>query len=339
MRKLSGWLVALAWLVLSAVDVCAPGEALGQAPRKDKVSLLLNWYTYGEHAPFAYGVVKGFYAEQGIELEIKEGAGSGVVVQAVGSGAARFGYADAGSLAQFASKGLPVRMIANYIQTTPLSMIFYSEKGINSPKDLEGKKIAATPGGAGHLVLPLLFKANNVDQSKVHLSLIAEPKAKQAALMTGVIDAMEGYFTTQVGPIELETNRKVGYIRFADFGVNSLSQGLLVHGKHLGERELNCRMVRATSKAWTAAGQDPEGAAQALHKLFPKTNKENLDLTKRQWLDSFSLLYTKHTQGKTPGWMAQEDWDNLLHLLKTYGGMEKLLAQDAYYTNEFFDCK
>ncbi len=339
MRRLSGWLVALAWVALSAVDVCAPGEALGQAPRKDKVSLLLNWYTYGEHVPFAYGVAKGMYADEGIDLEIKEGRGSGVVVQSVGADAARFGYADAASLAQNISKGLPVRMIADYIQTTPLSLIFYAEKGIKSPKDFEGRKISVTTGDAAHQLFPLLYKINNVDGSKVNLVFIAEPLAKQTAMMTGLVDALAGYYTTQAGAIELETKKKVGYIRFADFGVNSLSQGLLVHTKYLGERDLNCRMVRATSKAWAAAGKDPEGGAQALHKLFPKTNKENLDLTKRQWIASFDLLYTKHTQGKTPGWMAKDDWDNLLQLLKTYGGMEKVLAHEAYYTNEFFDCK
>ncbi len=337
MRRGWWWMAVTACAALAVAGLAAPGGAATR--EKDKVTLLLNWYTYGEHAALAYGVVKGIYAEEGIDLEIKEGSGSGPVVQATGAGSARFGYADAGSLARLVSKGLPVKMIGNYVQTSPLSIIFFADKGIKSPKDLEGKKVSFAPGDSLHQLFPTLLKANNVEESKVHLVLIADAKAKQTAVITGATDAMGGYYTTQAGVIEAETKRKVAWIRYADFGVNNLSQGLLIQNKHLAQRDLNCRMVRATSRAWAAAGKDPEGATQALHKLFPKTNKENVELTKRQWIDSFDLLYTKHTQGKTPGWMAKEDWDNLLHLLKTYGGMEKVLALDTYYTNDFVDCK
>ena len=38
---------------------------------------MLNWYVYGEHAPFYYGKEKGIYAAEGIDLDIQEGRGSG----------------------------------------------------------------------------------------------------------------------------------------------------------------------------------------------------------------------------------------------------------------------
>ena len=46
------------------------------ASAADKVVLMLNWYVYGEHAPFYYGKAKGIYAAEGIDLEIQEGRGS-----------------------------------------------------------------------------------------------------------------------------------------------------------------------------------------------------------------------------------------------------------------------
>ena len=49
-------------------------------------------------------------------------------------------------------------------------------------------------------------------------------------------------------------------------------------------------LVKATSRAWLAAMKDPDGAVEALHKLFPNTNKGAKDLTKKQWLDSVDLL-------------------------------------------------
>ena len=61
------------------------------AQTKEKVTLLLNWYVYSEHAPFFLGKDKGFYEAEGIDLVIQEGRGSGASVQAVAAGSATFG--------------------------------------------------------------------------------------------------------------------------------------------------------------------------------------------------------------------------------------------------------
>ena len=75
----------------------ALGAALasaGPAAAADKVVLMLNWYVYGEHAPFYYGKEKGIFAAEGIDLDIQEGRGSAVTVQAVAAKTVPFGYAD-----------------------------------------------------------------------------------------------------------------------------------------------------------------------------------------------------------------------------------------------------
>jgi len=64
---------ALVWSTLAVVPASAA----------DKVVLMLNWYVYGEHAPFYYGKAKGIYAAEGIDLEIQEGRGSAATTQAV----------------------------------------------------------------------------------------------------------------------------------------------------------------------------------------------------------------------------------------------------------------
>ena len=60
----------------------------------DKVTLMLNWYVYSEHAPFFYGKAKGFYSNEGIDLDIQEGRGSAITTQAVAAGTVDFGYVD-----------------------------------------------------------------------------------------------------------------------------------------------------------------------------------------------------------------------------------------------------
>ena len=65
-RVIAAVTAALIWTALAVVPASAA----------DKVVLMLNWYVYGEHAPFYYGKAKGIYAAEGIDLEIQEGRGS-----------------------------------------------------------------------------------------------------------------------------------------------------------------------------------------------------------------------------------------------------------------------
>jgi NitT/TauT family transport system substrate-binding protein len=139
--------------------------------------------------------------------------------------------------------------------------------------------------------------------------------------------------------IEHETRRPVRYLRYSDYGLGSITHGLVVNTRSLGDASLNCRMVKATSLAWAAAAKDPDGAADALLRLFPKTNKGSKELTKRQWIDNAGLLYSKASQGKAPGFMVREDWERLIALARDYGGLEPVKPLDDYYTNEFFDCR
>ena len=83
---------------------CALAAAPSYAQNKEKVVLLLNWYTYSEHAPFYLGKERGYFDQEGIDLDIQEGRGSGVTVQAVAAGTASFGYADVPTMMKAASK-------------------------------------------------------------------------------------------------------------------------------------------------------------------------------------------------------------------------------------------
>jgi NitT/TauT family transport system substrate-binding protein len=321
-------LAAVAALVVAAVPA-------SQAQKKmDKVTLRLNWFAYGEHAPFAYGLRKGLYEREGIDLTILEGNGSGPVVQAIGAGNDRFGYADAYAMAGLVAKGMPVKMIADFVQTSPLSIIYFADKPIKGPKDLEGRKVSFTAGDSIHQAFQALLKVNQVDKSKVQ-EVYFDPRGKLTAVLTGQVDAMGGYYTTQTGQLEEQSKKKVGYFRYVDFGVNALSQGLFVHAKYLGDRDLNCRMVRASSRSWTEAAKHPEEAAKILVEMFPKAGR--LDMNLSQWKDTIDLMHTPASKGKPAGWMAAADWETLLVLQRTYGNIQTKPPAE-YYTNEFFDC-
>jgi NitT/TauT family transport system substrate-binding protein len=322
--------------VVALLVLLAAGSTAAQG--RTPVTILLNFYATNEHAPFAYGIAKGIYAEEGIDLAIKEGSGSGATVNAIIGDSARFGMADAAAVARAVSKDAPLRMIGNYVQTSSHAILFFADRGYTSLKDLVGKKVSFTAGDALHQNWPAVLKLAGIPRDQIQEVLLA-PAAKQSAMITGVVDAMGGFTTSQAGLIQLETGKKVGAITYADNGVNTLTLGLFINTKYAGDRSLNCRMIRATSRAWAAAIKEPDAAVEALHKMFPAVNKGARDLTRSQWIDTGRHVYSKRTRGKTPGYMDNGDWEDLVRILKEYGGMERARPVADYYTNEFFDCK
>src|SRR5438876_10871080 len=107
-------------LLLKLVALFAAATMLtmsaAQAQPKEKVVLMLNWYLYSEHAPFFLGKERGYYEQEGIDLDIQEGRGSGVTVQAVAANTATFGYVDIATMIKAAAKGAPVKAVGVGLQ-------------------------------------------------------------------------------------------------------------------------------------------------------------------------------------------------------------------------------
>jgi NitT/TauT family transport system substrate-binding protein len=143
--------------------------AHAQNKPQEKVTLMLNWYLYSEHAPFFLGKERGYFAEEGIDLDIQEGRGSAVTAQAVAAKSATFGYIDVTTMIKAAAKGAPLKSTGVLFQVSPMSVMGFTEKNIKTPKDIIGKTVAVTPGDSMSQMWPLFLKANNIQADQVKI--------------------------------------------------------------------------------------------------------------------------------------------------------------------------
>src|SRR5207237_9094653 len=86
-----------------------------------KFQFRLNWTLYGEHAPFFVARDKGFYREEGLEVEIQEGSGSTTVSQLVANATSPVAYVGAATIARGVSNGMPVKAVGVTLQQSPMS--------------------------------------------------------------------------------------------------------------------------------------------------------------------------------------------------------------------------
>jgi len=306
--------------VAACAAVAASLVAPSLAQAKDKITLLLNWYVYSEHAPFFLGQAKGYYDAEGIDLDIQEGRGSAVSVQAVAAGSATFGYVDVPTMIRAATKGAPVKAIGVALQVSPMSVIGLADKNVKEPKDIIGKTVAMTPGDSMSQIWPLFLKKTGLkeDQFKV---VSGDGQTKLNAVINGQADLLLGYVMDQNIKIRDATHKDVSTMRFADYGVNLISSGIIANTDTLKEKpDLAKRFMRATTKAFEAAEKDPESAIDALLAAKPKAGQRDTLLIGMKL--TTPLYHTKETAGQPPFRVAMDNVNDSLDLLVQYGGLD-----------------
>jgi NitT/TauT family transport system substrate-binding protein len=290
----------------------------GSSPGTKHVTLTLNWVPYGEHAPFYYGLKKGYYKDEGIELEIKPGNGSGTTIQQVAQNQTTFGWADTPPLLSGVGTGMKVKSLGAFLQKGPSSIEFLADKNISKPADLKGKTVGGTPGDALYAVFPAWLKANGMSKDDVKVVNV-DAAGKIAALSEGKVDAIMGFFHDQGPTIEAKTGKKVSYLLYADSGLNMLGTGIVVNEQTLsGDKDLVAKFVKATQKSWAEAAKDVQGAADAMVELAQ--NEPPKDVLVKQLTLCIPLLQLD--QAGAPGVNTEAKWTETIGLMSQYADLK-----------------
>jgi NitT/TauT family transport system substrate-binding protein len=311
---------------LAVLALCASTAASAQ----DKVSLRLNWYLGGLHVPFYYGKERGFFADEKIDLTINEGRGSANTVQVVAAGSDTFGMADSSSVVLTAARGADVKSVMSLLNSTGFSVVSLAETKLKTPKDLEGKRVAVSPGDPLGSLLQAVCKANNVDCSKISMVQV-DPAAKVVTVLEKKADALLGGADDQYFLIK-QRGVEPAAMRYADWGANIVGMTIVAKTETLQKNpDLVRRFVRASVKSWEEAKKNPGAAVDAALKVKPDLNRQS---TLDQLMVDIELLDSKNSKGRI-GWGAQADWDQTLNILKQYRDLKTDQAWTAFHTNEF----
>ncbi|MBK9606331.1 MAG: ABC transporter substrate-binding protein [Betaproteobacteria bacterium] len=305
--------------------------ALGMsAQAQDAVSFRLNWYLGGLHVPFYYGKEMGFYKQEGIDLTINEGRGSANTVQVVAAGSDTFGLADSSSLITTATKGADIKSVMSLLNSTGFSVVSLASTGIKTPKDLEGKSLAVSPGDPLGQLFRALAAHNKLDMNTIKFVQV-DPAAKVVSVLEKRVDALLGGADDQFFLIKYKGVEPAA-LRFADHGANIVGMTIMTTGNTIKTKpDLVRRFVRATARSWEAAKKNPNAAVDAALKAKADLNRQS---TYDQMLVDFELLDSPNSKGKI-GLGAKADWDQTLMLLKQYRELDTKEPWTTFHTNEF----
>ena len=314
--------------IIAALAALAASATMTQA--QDTVSLRLNWYFGGLHVPFYYGKERGFYKDEGIDLAINEGRGSANTVQVVAAGSDTFGLADSSSVVATAAKGAEIKSVMSVLNSTGFSVVSLASTGIKTPKDLEGKKLAVSPGDPLGQLFRALAASNNLDMSKITFVQV-DPAAKVVSVLEKRVDALLGGADDQYFLIKYKGEQPAA-LRYADHGANIVGMTILTQEATIKNKaDLVRRFVKATVRSWDETKKNPEAAVDATMKVKPDLNRASqLDQLKVD----LELMDSPNSKGRI-GWGDQKDWDQTIALLKQYRDVQTDKPWTAFHTNEF----
>lgn len=245
----------------------------------DKVTYQLGWIPTGEYAPYFAGLQKGFYAEEGIDLSINRGFGSGDTVKKTVGGGATFGEADISALMLArVRENLPVKCVMLEYDLAPHSIFVLESSGIRKITDLAGKRVATSPGNSHQIYFPLLAKLNGLDPTSVTW-VNMDPAAWASLLLAGKIDATPVFATHEYWQDKqaVKMGKKIRVIPYAESGFQIYSYCILAREDFIAANpNLVRRFLKATKRSfeWTRANM--EEAAKLHVKSNPTTDADDV---------------------------------------------------------------
>ena len=316
---------------LSLAATAASAQALEKFPFR------LNWTLYGEHAPFFVALDKGFYKDEGLDVEILEGSGSTTVAQLVANATSPVAYVDAATMMRGVSAGMPIKAVGVTLQQSPMSFIYRADAAKPTKvSEIKGSRIAITAGDASLAIFTAFMGKLNLPMSEVKLITVATPAAKEQAVLNKQADSLLGYFMDQGPRMQLQSGVKMGWTRLYDLaGISTLSSAIIVNNdwvkdaKHQDELK---RFLRASQRGWDYTAKHPEEAAELFIKHAKAFNKE---IALLEIKGTMTIIHTKHTEGKPLFWSAKEDWQDSQDLLQKYAKMPEQADMAKYYTNDY----
>jgi NitT/TauT family transport system substrate-binding protein len=316
--------------------------AMAAAHAADAVSFRLDWTLSGYHLPFYWAKQKGYYAAENLDVEIKEGAGSGKTVALLAGQQEDIGLADYMFMTQGAAKGMKLKGIFGLVQDGAWAIISHADAPIKKPTDLVGKSVATT---ADHkAMLDLLLDFNKIPRDQVKAQ-VTSPATRNTVFVNGQVDS---FISVVIGsPLDLVVranqgkDKPVHFMQFAQFGIAPMGQGVIVNERTLAEKpDMLRRFVRATARALDEIVK-PENTDEAVDVAMKLSGArdERRESVKLQWLETTRRLRTPNTEGHVLGWMSEKDWAASADILVRTGQLDKPIPAASLYTNDFIPAK
>lgn len=214
-------------------------------------------------APIWLGEDRGFFEDEGLDLEIETATGGSAIVPGIQSGSYDFAFSNLISVMVANDKGLDMKFVANGISTTGDtksdvgSVIVKGDSKIASPKDLAGKKVSVNNlSNIGDTTIKSIVEEDGGDPASIEFVEVPFPDAP-AALENGIVDAawiLEPFQSAALG-----SGARMLSANFAEFDPELDVAGYFTSSEYAeANSEVTDKFTRAMNKSLEYAQEHPD---------------------------------------------------------------------------------
>ena len=297
----------------------------------NKITFVLDWTPNTNHTGLYVAQELGYFDEAGIEVEIQQPPEDGADVL-VASGKAQFGvsFQDSMAPALIGEDALPITAVASIIQHNTSGIISRKGEGMDTPKGMEGHSYATWNGAIELATLEQVIKADGGDLSKVEL-IPSTVTDEVSALKSKTVDSIWIFYGWAGVKMEME-GLETDYFEFAEIDpvFDYYTPVIIGNNEFLKENPEEAKaFLKAVSKGYQYAIENPEKAADILCKAVPELEKDLV-------VESQKYLAEQY-QGDATFWgyIDEKRWNNFYQWVNDHKLTEDEVPLNTAFTNEF----
>ena len=230
-----------------------------------ELTVVLDWYPNALHAFLYQAEQAGYFAEEGLTVNIQPPAGVNDAMSMVAAGQADIGlYYQQDVIQARVEQGVPVKSIGAVVQG-PLNIILsLKEKNITEPADLVGKTVGYAGTELSEALVRSIMEYSGADPSSVELIDVGFDL--MSSMVTGNVDATIGCLVNHEVPQMEKEGFEVNYFFPDDFGVPQYYEGIFLASDTMiaEEPDVLAGFLRACEKGFADFQSDTDAVLQVL---------------------------------------------------------------------------
>ena len=279
-------------LALALLVVAAPLAALARpvvAQEPTEVIVALDWYPNANHAGLFLAEERGYFAEEGLDVELYTPSDPTVVLQTVGAGRDTFGISYQTDILLARAAGVPVVSVAALVQRPLMGIMALAESGIVRPRDLVGTTVGYPGIPSQEAFLATMLEADGARFEDVELVNVGFDLVP--ATISGRVDAAMGAYWTHETILAEREGYPVHLLRVEEWGVPPYYELVLAADEETiaDDPDTVSAFLHAVQRGYADAAAEPEAALAALAAASPEIDRgverEGLALLIPAWTD------------------------------------------------------